>query len=101
MIIPSDEKIGKCHLGDAYKDEEGAFVLCERSLLEIIEATVTNGRGYEPQNKSFQSNDEVRLKLSLLPERCEFPTWQEDVEEGHPEYSKLYYVVHSMPAMKE
>jgi hypothetical protein len=49
-IIPAGEKKkGQLMFSEVYEDEEGLFWIVERTLAEIIEANVTNGRGFIPK----------------------------------------------------
>jgi hypothetical protein len=102
MVIPAGKKIGKSNLGDIYLDQKGMFYCKELSLLELIEAMVTNGRGYieaEGNNwmeilysenpKKEELNPEIFCYKNL--EMNKFPNFLENLREGHPDYSKIYF----------
>jgi len=98
-IILAEEKLGTSGFGDVYKDNRGLFFIVERTIQEIVEANVTNGRGYIPRSFFDVPFAESPLKEKINPEiYCyrrlrldKFPSWKQDVKEGHPEYSKLYH----------
>ena len=81
VIIPAGKKVGRLSkFGDVYEDRKGLFLVMKRTLAEVIEANVTNGRGYYTNS-----------------ERDKFPGWEEDVREGHPSYSKFYVKILNPP----
>jgi hypothetical protein len=74
-IIPAGKKNRESFFGDIYEDNEGfLFVIIPKDIQQVIEANVTNGRGYD------RKHDRSDKYLS----------WMQDVIEGHPDYSKLY-----------
>lgn len=102
MIIPSGKKIGESTLGEVYLDNQGTFLCVGHSLESLIEAIVTNGRGYI----EFKKDDWMNIPYSENPKKdrinpkifCyrnlqtnKFPGFIEDLRKGHPAYSKLYY----------
>jgi hypothetical protein len=101
-IRPLGKQIGDSSLGEVYKDFKGIFWFMPLSLLEVIEARVTNGRGYiEIPAKSILNIPyaENPTKNELIPntfcfmrmDYSKFPNWEEDLKEGHPDYCCFYH----------
>ena len=104
-IIPIGKKVGNSSLGPIYQNFKGLFFLIPRSLLEIIEARVTNGRGYVSSERNLEiPYAENPLKKNINPEIfcyarmdiSKFFGWNEDVREGHPDDSCGYHQVISL-----
>jgi len=108
-IIPAGVKVAESSLGDAYKDRKGnVFFMIPRSIEEIIEASVTNGRGYmNPEDLSRLEIPyaENPTKKHIRPETfcfrrmelSKFMGWREDLRNGHPPYGQLIHAVISLP----
>jgi hypothetical protein len=79
MIIPAGKKVGDSAFGKIYEDKEGAFWCLELSLINLIEASVSRGRGYIETSEKSQSQLD------------KFPGFMKDLREGHPCYSKAYH----------
>jgi len=95
MIIPAGKETGNSVLGKIYEDKKGKFFLQERSLDELIEGIVTNGRGYIEIDKKNWSNipyAEHPMKEKINPEIWCYRRMQtksmwgflDDLKEGHP-----------------
>ncbi|MDP3986860.1 MAG: hypothetical protein Q8P81_01395 [Nanoarchaeota archaeon] len=89
-IIPSGRNVGTSSMGDIYEDSHGSFFVDERTMAEVIEATVTNGIGF------FRPGEYGRSRISCYSPK--FPSFREDLAEGHPSYSKLCHQVVSIEA---
>ncbi|MBU2053329.1 MAG: hypothetical protein ABIJ14_02840 [Nanoarchaeota archaeon] len=109
-IIPAGVKVADSSLGVAYRDRKGnVFFMIPRSMQEIIESRVTNGRGYmNPEDLKSRLNipyAENPFKNNITPEifcyrRMELPKfigWNEDLRNGHPSYEKLIHTIISLP----
>jgi len=57
-----------------FYDRKGSFIRNPRSFSEIVEARVSNGRGY------YSDKDFPR----------KFSNWKDELKEGYPDYHKLY-----------
>jgi len=108
MIIPSGKEIGKSSFGKIYQDKGGTFWIQEKNLQETIEAVVTRGRGYIDPKKMRQFNipyaehpKKEKIKPEIwcyrLLEHDKFMEFAEELREGHPEYSKIYFETINLP----
>ncbi len=104
-IIPAGKKVGNSSLGIVYQNSKGPFFLSSRSLLEIIEARATNGKGYISHENIFETpyaEDSFKDKINpevfcyVRTDLFKFPHWLEDVKEGHPDYGCVYHEVISL-----
>ena len=107
-IIPAGIKVGDSSFGKVYQDRKGnSFFMIPRSFKEIIEARVTNGRGYVTNKDKDYLNipySENPHKDKINPEIFCFRRmdiskyfgWNEDVKNGHPAYRKLIHNVISL-----
>ena len=108
-IIPAGVKVADSSFGVAYRDREGnIFFMIPRSIQEVIEVSVTNGRGYMNPEDFKRELDipyaENPLQDKISPEifcygRMELPRfigWNEDLRNGHPSYEKLIHAVISL-----
>jgi hypothetical protein len=102
MIHPLGKLAGDSSLGKVYQNSKGVFWVVSRLLSDIIEARVTNGRGYidieNPLNAPYAENShkkdiDPRKFCYKRLENSKFLGWEEDLAEGHPDYSCLYHQV--------
>jgi hypothetical protein len=98
-IIPAGKCEGEMLDAPLRSDPHGLFYVIPKTIAELIEASVTNGRGYINLASIFSAPyAENPMADKIDPEEfCvkrlhhdKFPNWREDLEEGHPEYSKVY-----------
>ena len=106
-ILPAGKVVANSSFGKVYQDSRGVFFPVFHSLLEVIEARATNGRGYieiNPESIFDIPYAENPKQDTIIPEtfcfrrmdHSKFPSWREDLEEGHPDYSSLYHEVISL-----
>lgn len=99
-IRPLGKQVGDSSIGKVYQNSKGVFFMCSHLLSEVIEARVTNGRGYIDTEDTFKApyaenshreNINPELFCYRRLEDSKFLTWKEDLEEGHPDYNCLYH----------
>lgn len=109
VLRPVGRKIGESLIGEMYEDSQGTFFIKPRNLGEVLEARVTNGRGYITKKNFLDTpyaenpyKDRIDPSVFCLKRmnKNKFPDWKRDLEEGHPAYQKIYCSLISLDKYK-
>jgi len=96
-MVPAGKYLNTSFGWDLYEDNEGRiYSPIRKTLSEVIELAVTDGRTFYHINDSELSDEKERLDYTLeCMEDREFTSsaWHESVADGHPEYVKFTTVL--------